>query len=214
MDPHAHDPHAHTWPIWTVALLSLVAYLWMSDSDAQADALRLFGGPPSWEASQARAFTGRWYVVAHRAPAADPACSRDLTVEYRLRTSGQFDYLMRCAGDDGRRHQHRGLAGWDGDLGNDQAPLARQWRTWWGTWLKAFTPAAWERQDILLVDHVQGLAALSDRGAQGLVLLSRSPWVDESQWQPFLGRLTAQQVDWHGLQAVRHVGVPAQESLF
>lgn len=208
------DTHARTWPIWTVAMLSLVAYLWMSDSDAQADALRLFGDAPGWEASQARAFTGHWYVVAHRSPSPETSCSRDLTVDYRLRSSGQFDYVMRCAGDDGTRRQHRGVAGWDGDTNGDQAPLARQWRNWWGTWLKAFTPAAWERQDILLVDHVQGLAALSDRGAQGLVLISRSPWVDESQWQPFLARLSAQEVDWHGLQSVRHAGVPQQGMLF
>lgn len=208
------DTHARTWPIWTVALLSLFAYLWMSDSDAQADALRLFGGSSSWEASQARAFTGRWYVVAHRSPAANPSCSRDLTLDYRLRASGQFDYLLRCAADDGTHTQSRGVAGWDGNLGGEQAPLARQWRNWWGTWLKAWTPTAWERQDILLVDPVQGLAAISDRGAQGLVLISRSPFVDESQWQPFLARLSAQEVDWHDLQAVRHVGVPLQTTLF
>lgn len=209
------DTHARTWPIWTVALLSLFAYLWMSDSDAQADALRLFGGAPSWEASQARAFSGRWYVVAHRAPAADPACSRDLTVDYRLRATGQFDYVLRCTGDAGNRSELRGVAGWDGgDLGGEQAPLARQWRNWWGTWLKAWTPTAWERQDILLVDPVQGLAAVSDRGAQGLVLIARSPVLDESQWQPFLTRLSAHGVDWHDLQPVRHVGVPQQDLLF
>lgn len=208
------DTPARTWPIWTVALLSLLAYLWMSDSDAQADALRLFGGTPSWEAGQARAFTGRWYVVAHRSPAANPSCSRDLTLDYRLRSPGQFDYLLRCAADDGTRTQSRGVASWDGDLGGEQAPLARQWRNWWGTWLKAWTPTAWERQDILLVDPVQGLAAISDRGAQGLVLISRSPFIEESQWQPFLARLSAQEVDWHDLQAVRHVGVPLQSTLF
>lgn len=208
------DTHARTWPIWTVAMLSLVAYLWMSDSDAQADTLRLFGGAPSWEATQARAFTGHWYVVAHRSPLADPSCARDLTVDYRLRASGQFDYMMRCVSDAGTRTQHHGVAGWDGSTSGDQAPLARQWRSWWGTWLKAFTPTTWERQDILLVDHVQGLAALSDRGAHGLVLIARSPWVDGPQWQPFLARLSAQNVDWHDLQPVRHAGVPSQGPLF
>lgn len=216
MDPHTGPSDARTWPIWTVASLSLLAYLWMSDADAQADALKLFGNAPAWEAHQARAFVGRWYVVAHRAPLPDTACTRDLTVDYRLRGPGQFDYLLRCTAEDGRRSQHRGVAGWDGDLGGEQAPLARQWRTWWGTWLKAFTPAAWERQDIVLVDHAQGLAAVSDRGAQGLVLLGRSPVVDEAQWQPFLDRLTAHRVDWEGLQSVRQSGVPSlqESSLF
>lgn len=214
MVPHTRDPHAHTWPIWTVVLCSLLAYLWMSDSDAQADALRLFGTTSNWEASQARAFAGHWYVVAHRSPSADPGCSRDLTVDYRLRASGQFDYAMRCTGQDGSRHQHRGVAGWEGDPGGEKAPLARQWRAWWGTWLKAITPNAWERQDILVVDHVQGLAAVSDRGAQGLVLIARGPWVDESQWQPFLARLTAEHLDWSDLQPVRHSGVPLQAPFY
>lgn len=37
------DAHAHTWPIWTVALLSLSAYLWMSELPVLPEVLWLLG---------------------------------------------------------------------------------------------------------------------------------------------------------------------------
>lgn len=37
------DAHAHTWPIWTVVLLSLSAYLWMSELPMLPGALGLLG---------------------------------------------------------------------------------------------------------------------------------------------------------------------------
>lgn len=37
------DAHAHTWPIWTVVLLSLSAYLWMSELPVSQEAMWLLG---------------------------------------------------------------------------------------------------------------------------------------------------------------------------
>jgi lipocalin len=173
------------WPVWLAGLCWLLASVWLSDEDTQIAALGWAGQTQAWEASEARAMVGTWYLVDATPDQADAHCHQEVMVRYRLRTATDLDYTLQCLDTQGRNYEVHGLV----VLGSEpQAPGRARW--WWPAFKLLHFPSPRPVMVVLAVDHPLGLASFRAPMDAPALLLSRSRLGEAPAIEAFMRRFS------------------------
>lgn len=168
------------WPIWAVALIGLLAGVWLADDDTATAAFTVAGVARRVPDAEARAMVGTWYLADGAPDALDDHCARDLRVHYRLRSADSLGYLLQCTTAASVNFMRQGVVLLDRNRLDGPTP---HWRA------QLLTLAMPRTQPVLMleaVDHALGMASVRLSVASESLLLSRSRYPDEDAVQAFL----------------------------
>lgn len=168
------------WPVWAVALLGLLAGIWLTDDDTAPAAFAAAGVARYVPSNEAREMVGTWYLADGEPDALDPRCARNLRVHYQMRSPDSLGYTLQCTTAAGTNFLSRGVTLLD------QHRLDGPSQRWGARALMTVMPS--NRPVLMLegVDHSLGIASVRLNGVNESLLISRSYRADEDAIQAFL----------------------------
>lgn len=168
------------WPVWAVALIGLLAGIWLADDDTAPAAFTAAGLARYVPSSEARAMVGTWYLADGAPDALDPRCARDLRVHYQMRSADSLGYTLQCTTASGANVLRQGVTLLDHSHLDGTSPR-------WGA--RALAVVMPSNRPVLMleaVDHALGIASVRLNGVNESLLMSRSYRADENAIQAFL----------------------------
>lgn len=133
-------------------------------------------------------YAGRWFEIARLPLSTERDCSSDVSATYTLLRGGRLRVLNSCRTRDGVLEEVRGLARvTDGDGAKLEVCFAPKTLRW--------LPGSWAPYWVLHVDPDYGAAVVGTPDRKHLWLLSREPFMDDSQLQRLLLHARAQGYD-------------------
>ncbi|NML13549.1 lipocalin family protein [Azohydromonas sp. G-1-1-14] len=135
-----------------------------------------------------RRYAGRWFEIARLPLTTERECDSDVTATYTLLGRDRLRIVNSCYTRDGVLEEVRGVAR---PTGSDGAKLEVCFMPKALRWL----PGSWAPYWVLHVDPDYGAAVVGTPDRKHLWLLSRSPFMDDSQLQRLLLHARAQGFD-------------------
>jgi apolipoprotein D and lipocalin family protein len=135
-----------------------------------------------------RRYAGRWYEIARLPQRTENECDSDVCATYTLLRGGRLRVVNSCRNGEGELQEVRGIAR---PTGGDGAKLEISFTSSALRWL----PGGWAPYWVLHVDPDYGAAVVGTPDRKHLWLLSRAPFMDDTQLQRLLLHARAQGFD-------------------
>jgi apolipoprotein D and lipocalin family protein len=133
-------------------------------------------------------YAGKWYEIARFPNRFQKDCIADTSAEYRARTDGNIDVINRCktsSGSDEAKGEARIVAG------SNNSKLQVRFAPSWLSWL----PMVWGDYWIMELDPQYTLVTVGTPSRDYLWILSRTPTVNEEQYENAVDNATKQGFD-------------------
>jgi apolipoprotein D and lipocalin family protein len=134
-------------------------------------------------------YAGKWYEIARLPNKFQAECASNVTAEYVQRPDGRLDVINRCQKADGGIEEAKGVARVVNPVTN--AKLEVRFAPAWLSWL----PTVWSPYWILDLAPDYSFAAVGDPERGRLWIISRTPQIDDAQYENIVNRVTAQGYD-------------------
>ncbi len=144
-------------------------------------------------------YAGKWYEIARLPNRFQRACAGDTTATYTLRPDGRIDVLNQCREADGKLRSARAVAKRAG--GNEPTSKLKVTFFW------PFQANYW----VIALDPDYRWAVVGEPGRKYLWILSRTPQMDETEYERVLSLIEKQGYQTKNLLRTAHsAGVSAQ----
>lgn len=135
-------------------------------------------------------YAGKWYEIARLPNRFQRDCAGDTTATYTPREDGTIIVVNQCRRADGRVKSAEGVARRaDADGPNSKLEVR------FAPAFLSFLPFVWGDYQVIALGENYEYAVVGEPGREYLWVLSRTPQVDEAQYQNLLKRAAAQGFD-------------------
>jgi apolipoprotein D and lipocalin family protein len=135
-------------------------------------------------------YAGKWYEIARLPNRFQRDCAGDTTATYTPREDGTITVVNQCRRADGRIKSAEGVAR-RADSGGPNSKLEVRF----APAFLSFLPFVWGDYQVIALGENYEYAVVGEPGREYLWVLSRTPRMDEAQYQDLLKRAAAQGFD-------------------
>jgi len=144
-------------------------------------------------------YAGRWYEIARLPMRFEEDCVSDVTATYTLRADGTIGVANACRNADGEFKRSSGTA----RLADKSEPNSKLQVTFLPPFLQKL-PFVWADYWIIELDEDYRWSVVGEPGRKFYWVLSRTPQLDEEDYQGILARSIAQGYDLGALIKTQH----------